>query len=773
MKKLFFLCLFSFYVLGLSAQDIRGRVVNEANEPMPYVNAVLLQLPDSTFVAGAVTDDEGVFNLRQTAPNQMLSLSFVGYHTSFVELHQSDLGDIQLQPDAQLVGEVVIKGYLPVTKVKHDATITTVAGSILEKAGTGNDLLNKIPGLSATDGKVNVFGSGDAEIYINGRKMRDEAELDLLQSENVKSIEVVRNPGAGYAASVKSVVRITTKKPLGEGFGLSNRFFTSYFTRWRIGDQISMNYRKKGLDVGVNLFAEYREYVENKELEQKTYLEDLFQQNSTYHDDQNKKQYSANIILNYQFNDRHSLGGYYHFWRLPHYEAKYWMLTDMFQNGSLTEKSLNKTLDDNTSVISHSANVYYVGKIKDWQINFNADLVWDNHDNYSKKLDQITTQDNQSDERFVTVNSRVNNKLYATKLVVEHPLFDGHLSFGSEYSYSDRLDGFSNEEQLLEGTENTIREQSLSAFMQYNRSFGRLATSLGLRYEHLNSDYYVRSIKQNDQSRVYDHFFPSVALSLGLKDVNLQLNYSVGIERPSYGQLTSEVQYGNKYTYTAGNPYLRPMIFNKLLFGVSYKWLYFNVNYTHKKDLHIQDIRPYSDLEPNIALLTWINAPKGDCLDMMLSLAPSCGVWSPQFNMMYSQKWLATATPFGRNDFSNPLGIFQWNNTFNLPKDFQFGVNFSLMTPGEEQALKLLRTCGSVDCFVYKGFFKNRLSLQFKVSDLFETDDQYVKLYSTSNTIYVKNFKNRMFELTVRYKFNPARSKYRGTGAGESQKQRM
>lgn len=89
--------------------------------------------------------------------------------------------------------------------------VTTVTGSVLEKAGTGNDLLDKIPGLSANNGSVNVFGSGKAEIYINGRKMRNSSELDQLSSENIKSVEVLRNPGARYDASVKAVVRIITK----------------------------------------------------------------------------------------------------------------------------------------------------------------------------------------------------------------------------------------------------------------------------------------------------------------------------------------------------------------------------------------------------------------------------------------------------------------------------------------------------------------------------------------------------------------------------------
>ena len=69
---------------------------------------------------------------------------------------------------------VVVKGRLPKTRVKGDAIRTTVAGTILEKAGTINDALSKIPSLEAErDGGVKVLGRGDAEVYINGRKVQD------------------------------------------------------------------------------------------------------------------------------------------------------------------------------------------------------------------------------------------------------------------------------------------------------------------------------------------------------------------------------------------------------------------------------------------------------------------------------------------------------------------------------------------------------------------------------------------------------------------------
>lgn len=127
----------------------------------------------------------------------------IGYKTVYKPIAPANIGIVQLVADAQQLREVVVKADLPKTRVKGNAMVTTVTGSVLENAGTGNDLLDKIPGLSAEDSSVNVFGSGAGEIYINGRKMRNNSELDKLSSDNIKSVEVLRHPDARYDASVK------------------------------------------------------------------------------------------------------------------------------------------------------------------------------------------------------------------------------------------------------------------------------------------------------------------------------------------------------------------------------------------------------------------------------------------------------------------------------------------------------------------------------------------------------------------------------------------
>ena len=316
-RLLMSLCLLCGLLCSVSAQTFTGKVVDEKNRSLPYANVVLLSLPDSAFVAGTVSDESGSFTLRSEKPDLLLRVSSIGYATLYNKVEKSDLGIIQLLPDAQLLGEVVVKGDLPKVQLKGDAQVTNVQGTILEKAGTGNDLLSKLPGVSADEGAVNVFGSGTAEIYINGRKMRNASELDQLSSDNVKRVEVVRNPGARYDATVKAVVRIYTKKAQGEGFGFNNRFVAKYQYDWTTVEQFNFNYRKGGFDLGGILFGTDIHTEDNKRLFQHTFLDKVWRQENDFHAISHDQYANAMLSLNYQFDKNHSLGARYELDRTP------------------------------------------------------------------------------------------------------------------------------------------------------------------------------------------------------------------------------------------------------------------------------------------------------------------------------------------------------------------------------------------------------------------------------------------------------------------------
>ena len=41
--------------VGVSAQTVSGKLIDENSQPLPYANVVLLSLPDSAFVNGTIS----------------------------------------------------------------------------------------------------------------------------------------------------------------------------------------------------------------------------------------------------------------------------------------------------------------------------------------------------------------------------------------------------------------------------------------------------------------------------------------------------------------------------------------------------------------------------------------------------------------------------------------------------------------------------------------------------------------------------------------------
>lgn len=234
------------------SREIKGRILDETNAPLDFVNVALYC--DSTFVAGGITDAEGIFSIPVDAGCDLTAkISFAAYETLTAKVPQSsDLGVLTLRPAAVELGEVVVKATRPATTMKGNALVTNVEGSSLAIAGTANDVLVRVPMVVDNGGTLEVFGKGAPAIYINGRKINDTQELSQLNSTDIKNVEVITNPGAAYAADVKSVIRIRTKPPKGDGFSGSFRTDNGYLRDFRTGNTVDLKYRTGGLEVFAN-----------------------------------------------------------------------------------------------------------------------------------------------------------------------------------------------------------------------------------------------------------------------------------------------------------------------------------------------------------------------------------------------------------------------------------------------------------------------------------------------------------------------------------------
>ena len=187
------------------AQTITGKVTDEYDIPLAYAN-IILQKEDHSYIDGTITDTTGRFSIVGHQDAAMVQISFIGYETVYRTL--DNLETIKLTPDTEVIGKSVVKATLPKTEIKGDAFVTKIENSILSEAGSASDVLIRLPGVTYKDEDYEVFGKGTPQIYINGRLVRDNAELEQLNSNEIRNVEVVQNPGATYHKETGRRIRL-------------------------------------------------------------------------------------------------------------------------------------------------------------------------------------------------------------------------------------------------------------------------------------------------------------------------------------------------------------------------------------------------------------------------------------------------------------------------------------------------------------------------------------------------------------------------------------
>ena len=794
------------------SQDVGGRVINENGQPLPFVNVVLLSLPDSAFVQGAVTDENGMFNIvtkqserlrvgEQGSGIGLLKLTCIGYETLYLPYKAANGLTIQMKEETQMVGEVIVKGQLPQTHAKGDAMRTTVAGTILEKAGTLSDALSKIPSVEAErDGAVKVIGRGDAEVYINGRRVQDLKELSRLRSDQIQHVDVVQNPGARYAASTKAVVRITLKKAQGDGFSFQDNLGGMYQYGHTLTNNLDVNYRTGGLDITASFWA--GRYGHSKSLQDNTltYFAGPERQRvgeqssgikiesvSTQESKNIWKGWSPQLQVNYMVNEKHSLGAFYKYDRHPNGKYSGMYYTNNFKNGNYVERS-ESDITQKDEFKKHIFNAYYNGKVGQLSIDLNIDGLFDDT-KAPGSTTEITnpapapeTEDvSYSTVRSINSNTVSSNNFWALKLILGYPVWKGNLSLGGEYSYNHRTDAYdftANDAVPVKSTDTEINEKSSAIFLEYGRQFGRVYAQVGLRYEHLSNDYYNFGQREDEVCHNYGDWFPTAVISAPVGKVQLSLSYRRDIERPPYANLTSSTIYVNRYTYQSGNPYLLPTYTHSLVLNTAYKWMNLTLNYGRIKDAVTMSTESYPGAaDPLVSLIHPINSKEDyDRLTFIASARPTIGCWHPTWAVVAMFQNYKSPTAIGEVvTLSRPWFNGSWRNTIELPHDCRLNADLEWATKGEYNNFRITepRIVGSLG--IQKDISLRRLGIltaDLRCIDLFNTNKTEAIIYGYRD-LTVHNPARRTFILDLTWKFNEARSKYRGSGAGDRQKARM
>ena len=758
--------------LACIAQSITGKIVDEQGNAIQFANVAMLQSKDSVFVKGVVSDENGSFILNTPHQNGIVKVTCIGYRTVFLNVTDDNLGVIVLKEESMTLGDVIVKSSLPKSKLKNGAVITTVAGSILEKTGNIYNLLDRIPNVTTQNGKINIFGIGEPVIYINGKKVRDNTELDRLNPDEISTVEVKQNPGAQYASNVKAVIRINTKKRTKDGFGFETRTFGKNDENSRIGgyEQLNINYQKKGLETFTVLKIKDAESSIKQDLVQNTYVDNVWHQRNDIKGSIRNRQLYCGLGVNYQISNNSFIGASFNFNRMFN-KAVSNIATTIYKDYAFTEESASDIAKPGNMSLA-SSNVYYMGKIGIGDINFNTDWLWDKDFSKVNTLERYQEYGGDWQDKAVHTKTNTKNELFASKLTLTLPFWKGQLSFGGEYSNTNRNSSYDVQPMgLLDKQDNRIKEGMASVFCDYTRKFGQLRVLAGIRYENTDFNYYEEGKRIPEQSKRYGNLLPSLSLSLPVGKTQMQLSYGATIKRPSYYDMRSGIGYDNRYTYESGNPFLVSEISRNINYMVSYKWLMAEGIYTHVSDPIVMFTQSYKD-NPNIALIQNVNWKPYNRIGASLSASPKFGIWHPSLRFHFFKQWFDMET-HGGHGLDNPKITVRFDNTIDT-KFCTISLLLTAQTKGDDETSYMYRNYFSSNLSIYKSFLKGKMVVFFYANDLLGTGNMHSKMYSGSmREIIHHDYSISEYSLTIRYRFNVAKKKYKGTGAGQSQKSRM
>ena len=472
--------------------------------------------------------------------------------------------------------------------------------------------------------------------------------------------------------------------------------------------------------------------------------------------------------LSYDFNTDHSLGLSFSSKKIFDNKFKSDMTQSYLKNGAFYGHVLLKTDIDELNKPVWELNTYYVGKVGKLDIDLNATILQRkteshlNQQEYSKELG----------DRTITTLNNEDRKMMAGKLMLTYPVWKGVMSAGTETTSTKSYGRNVNQEGIIPEADNEMKEKNIAGFAEYELQLGQWRLNAGLRYEHVKADYYSFDEWQQEPSRTYNDWFPNLSAAWQKDKWSAQLSYSKRITRPPYRMLESMIVYDSRMFYEGGNPLLRPSVRQGIDFNLTYSWLTFITGFTRENDLFTHIGRVY-DEEKEIAIFQPVNFDHQDRVYATLVVSPKLGFWQPTATLHYYQQMFDAEAYGTPKKLNKPEFSFDLKSWFVINPTLKALVHVSY-TGSNHWAFMYRGDSFAVNARLQKSFMKERLSCTLYANDIFRTSkSNMTTFYAIGQTAQDVYTYTQLVGLTLSYNFNAFRSKYKGSGAGNDEKNRL
>ena len=743
-------------------------------------------------ISGMLTKPNGEFSLENIPMFGMfkLKITAIGFKTiektvgfdlkmqpgnsdmsTMLSAIDKDLGNITLDIDAKVLGNVTVNASKPLFQLGIDRKVYNVEKDVVSAGGTAVDVMKNVPSLSVDlDGNVTLRNNAP-QIFVDGRPTT--MQLDQIPADAIESVELITNPSAKYDASggTSGILNIVLKKNKKVGYAGSIR--SNVDSRGRVGLGGDFNIRQNK----INFFGSGN-YNQRKSISTGfTNRYNILDQPNTFldQDDRSFNKGSFKFFrggIDYFIDNRNTLsvngnigGGTFNS------ENTSELLVDSLYNVKKTSYSERLTNSENefkfrSAQLSFKHNFPKAGR--DWT----ADITYNNRRNNSNSLIETDYYNYPSNTIYGTYAQKQLNIGNGTGLVVQtdftNPITEKskvEMGIRAAFNNSKSNSAFYSVDpstgeltiQPLSQVDYESNDHVLAAYTTFSNQLKSFGYQVGLRVESSN---YKGKLLKTGESFNNDFpvsFFPSLFLSQKLKkDQELQLNYTRRINRPNFFQLSPFADSSDFLNIRKGNPGLSPEFTNSI--EVSYQKIFKNKDnflaslyYKNTNDL----ITGYQDKQTNpvngkdYVINTYINANSSYVTGLELTMKNKLAKWwdlTSNLNLYTSKINLDDPTLPKQDQFASWFG--KLNNTFKLPK------NFSIQLSGEYTSKTVLPPGGSgsggrfgggmmfgpsssaqgyvrsnyfVDMGVKFEFLKNRAaSVSLNMNDIFRTRRSYV-----------------------------------------------
>ena len=612
-----------FIVISLYGNTISGIILNEKKQPIEFANITLFKTNDSLPIATTLSDSLGVFKFSNLGENNYsIEISYLGYITDtiknisikdridiinidnrtdtiIVQDNEIQLNEIQLKLSSTTLTEVQVTATKPIYERKADRIIFNVENSVYSQGSDAFQLLSKSPRVQVLQDEINIAGRGSAGILINDRLQRiSGAELSTLlksiPSSDIQKIEVIPNPPAKYDAEGTALINIVLKKDRKQGYNLT--VTTSYeqgqYASGKFGT--TFNYNKNKISFNCSAMG-----ARGRSYRNETHLYKYSSQNwrDTIFETQKFNNIYGKMGLDIKINE-HSSFGIQYIGVFDRRKSQEQNQTKIFNTQDLLQSYINSPANFTRTNQTHTATIYYTAILdtNNKKLDIGMDFFYNknykqrNYDYGSYNInDSLLSNPIPKEQTTGTQTSFI----YSIMADMEHPVKYGTWQYGSKFTLINI--NSNNQQDIFNYGDNLfINDTSRSNIFKYKeyigavyssflKSFKKVELQIGLRLEYTQLKGTLTSPPTINKQK-YFRVFPSLLIQYNFNDKNT-FNFTVNtrIERPRFWQLNPFRFYVNQYSYSQGNPFLKPLNSYNLSAEYVYKQnysfsLYYNYN---------------------------------------------------------------------------------------------------------------------------------------------------------------------------------------------------